>query len=81
MCAPRGTKSLPTSPEVCTLHVTTTSTKPKQYRPYVPSVEARSGPEAKRVEGKSRYVLPVRLEPPLPAGALVLLQPTARVVE
>ena len=31
-----------------------------------------------RIEGKSRRVLPVQLEPPLPAGALVLLQPTMR---
>ena len=54
MCAPRGTKSLPPSPEVCTLHVATSSVRPQQYRPYGPSVEARSGPEVKRVEGKSR---------------------------
>ena len=78
MCAPRGTKSLPPTPEVCTLQVTTTAPKPQQYRPYGPSAEARTGPETKRVEGKSCYVLPVQLEPPLPAGALVLLQPNAR---
>ena len=50
----------------------------QQYRPYGPSVEALSGPEARRIEGRSRCVLPVQLEPRLPAGALVLLQPTAR---
>ena len=33
MCAPRGTKSLPPSPEVCTLHVATSSTMPQQYQP------------------------------------------------
>ena len=32
----------------------------------------------RRIEGRSRCILPVRLEPPLPAGALVLLQPTAQ---
>ena len=78
MCTPRGTKSLPPSPEVCTLHVTTSSPKPQQYQPHGPSLEARSGSTAHRIEGKSRQVLPVQLEPPLPAGALVLLQPTMR---
>ena len=78
MCSPCSTKSLLSAPEVCTLHVATPSTGQQQYHPYGPSVEARSGPEARRIEGRSRSVLPVRLEPPLPAGALVLLQPTAR---
>ena len=43
-----------------------------------PAVEARSGLAVNRIEGKSRRILSVQLEPPLPAGALVLLQPTAR---
>ena len=75
---PRGTKSLPPSPEVCTLQVTTPASRAQQYQPHGPSVEARSGPTIQRVEGKTRYVLPVQLEPSLPAGALVLLQPTVR---
>ena len=78
MCAPRGAKSLPPSPEVCTLQVTTPAARAQQYQPHGPSVEARSGPTIQRVEGKTRCVLPVRLEPSLPAGALVLLQPTVR---
>ena len=78
MCAPRGTKLLLPAPEVCTLQVTTPASKTQQYQPYRPSVEARSGPQIQRVEGKSRYVLPVQLERSLPAGALVLLQPTVR---
>ena len=77
MCSPRRTKSLPSSPEVCTLHVAMPSTGQQQYHPYGPSVEARSGPEARRIEGRSCCVLPVQPEPPLPAGALVILQPTA----
>ena len=78
MCSPRQTKSLLSSPEVCTLHVATPSTGQQQYHPYGPSVEARSGPKVSRIEGRSHCVLPVQLEPPLPAGALVLLQPTER---
>ena len=78
MCSPRRTSLLPSSPEVCTLHVTTPTPGRQQYRPYGPPAEARSGPEARRIEGRSRCVLPVQLKPPLPAGALVLLQPTAR---
>ena len=41
-------------------------------------MEVRSGPTSQRIEGKTRCVLPVRLEPSLPAGALVLIQPTVR---
>ena len=78
MCTPRGIKSLPPSPEVCTLHVATSSPKPQQYQPHGPPIEARSGSAAHRIEGKSRRILPVELEPPLPAGTLVLLQPTVR---
>ena len=78
MCTPRGIKSLPPSPEVCTLHVATSSPKPQQYQPHGPAIEARPGSTVQRIEGKSRRILPVKLEPPLPAGALVLLQPTAR---
>ena len=78
MCAPQGTKSLPSSPEVCTLQVTTPASEAQQYQPHGPSVEARSGPKIQRVEDKTHYILPVQLEPSLPAGALVLLQPTVR---
>ncbi len=78
MFSPHRTKLLPSSPEVCTLHLATPSTGQQHYHPYGPSVEARSGPEARRIEGRSCCVLPVQLELPLPAGALVLLQPTAR---
>ena len=50
--------------------------------PAVPAIRTLGGspvqPRSQRVEGKSGYVLPVQLEPPLPAGALVLLQPTTR---
>ena len=43
------------------------------------SVEARSDPEARRIEGRSRCTsYRYNYEPPLPAGALVLLQPTTR---
>ena len=78
MCSPHPTALLPPFPEVCTLHVTTPTTGRQQYRPHWPRAEARIGPEAKRIEGRSCCVLPVQLKPPLPAGALVLLQPTAR---
>ena len=78
MCSPRHTKLLPSSPEVCTLHVAMPSSGQQQYHPYGPSVKARSGPKARRIKGRSLCVLPVQLEPPLPAGVLVLLQPTAR---
>ena len=50
----------------------------QQYQPHGPSVEARSGPTIQRVEGKTHCVLPVRLEPSLQVGALVLNQPTVR---
>ena len=56
----------------------TSSIKPQQYQPHGPAVEARSGIAVSRIEGKSRRILPVQLEPPLPTGTLVLLQPTAR---
>ena len=78
MCAPWGTKSPPPSLEVCTLHVTAPPTKPQQYLLHGTPVEARSSSTAKRIEGRSRRILSLQLEPPLPAGALVLLQPTAR---
>ena len=77
MCSPRHASSLPSSPEVCTLHVTAPAMGRQQYRPSGLTAEAGSGPEAGRIEGRSRSVLPVQLKPPLPAGALVLLQPTA----
>ena len=77
MCAPRGTKSLPPSPEVCTLHVTAPPTTRQQYLPHGTPVEARSSPTTTRIKGRSRHTLSLQLEPPLPAGALVLLQPTA----
>ena len=64
-------------PKVCT-HVAAPSAGRQQYNPHGPLTEARSGPETRRVEGRSRCVLPVQLKPPLPAGALVLLQPRAR---
>ena len=81
MCSPRqtgGSKLLQPSAEVCTLHVTTPSVGKLQYTPHGPLAEARSGPSTIRVAGRSRRVLPVQLHPPLPAGALVLLQPTTR---
>ena len=78
MCAPRGSKSLLSSPDVCTLQVTAPAARAQQYQPHGPSVEARSRPMVQRVEGKTRCVLPLQMEPPLPAGALVLIQPTVR---
>ena len=75
---PHHTVSRPSSPEVCTLHVTTPTTGRQQYRPHRPPAKAHSGSEARRIEGRSRCVLLVQLKPPFPAGALVLLQPTAR---
>ena len=78
MCTPRGVKLLPPSPEVCTLQVATPVARKQQYQPHGPSLEARSGPTLQRVEGKTRCVLPIRLEPSLPTGALVLIQPTVR---
>ena len=78
MCSPRRTSLLPSSPEVCTLHVATPTTGRQQYHPYGPPAEARSGSEVRRIEGRSCCILPVQLKPPLPAGALVLIQPTAR---
>ena len=81
MCSPPRTgvtSSLHSSPEVCTLHVVTPTMGRQQYHPHGTPTEARSGPEVRRIEGRSRCVLPVKLKPPLPAGALVLLQPTVR---
>ena len=58
MCAPQGAKSLPPSPEVCTLQVTTPAARNQQYQPHGPSVEARSGPTIQRVEGKNPLCSP-----------------------
>ena len=81
MCSPHqagASLSLQSSPEVCTLHVVAPSAGRQQYNPHGPLTEARSGSETRRVARRSRCVLPVQLKPPLPAGALVLLQPKAR---
>ena len=81
MCSPRqlgGSPPLQPSAEVCPLHVTAPSGGKRQHTPQGPLAEARSGPRAIEVAGRSRRVLSVRLHPPLPSGALVLSQPTTR---
>ena len=81
MCSPRqtgGSLPLQSSAEVCTLHITALFVGKRQYTPHGPLAEARSGPRTIKVAGRSHRVLPVQLHPPLPAGALMVLQPMTR---
>ena len=76
-CHSRVPPSLQSAPEVCTLHVATPTAWRQQYDPHGPSTEVRSDSKTRKVAGRSRFVLFVQPKPPLPAGALVLLQLTA----
>ena len=58
--------------------MTDNPTRKHQYTPSSPLAEALSGPEAITVTGRSRCILSLQLHPQLPAGALVLIQPTFR---
>ena len=84
MCPPRQPERasrLPQpqpSPGICTLHVADAPTRHQQYTPSGPLAEARLGKEAVKVTGRTRVVLPLQVHPQLPAGTLVLLQPTIR---
>ena len=49
----------------------------QQYTPTGPSAEARLGPNGAKITGRSRTILSLQIQPRLPAGTLVLLQPTA----
>ena len=42
--------------------------------------EARVGEDTLRIAGRTRSILPFQLHPPLPAGTLVLLQPTVKAL-
>ena len=50
----------------------------RQHTPSGPLTEARLEKEAFKVMGRTRTILPLQLHPRLPAGTLVLLQPTVR---
>ena len=79
--APRRSSSLPLprpSPRVCTLHVVDVLMRNHQDTPKGPTAEARSGREVLTITGRSRRILSLQLRPQLPAGALVLIQPTVR---
>ena len=66
------------SPGVCTLHVSDVQVRRQQYTPNSPLGEAHLGTEVVKVAGRTRAILPLRLHPQLPAGTLVLLQPTVK---
>ena len=68
------------SPGVCTLHVAAPSARRHQYVPVGPMSEARVGEDALRIAGRTRSILSFQLQPQLPAGALVLLQPTVKAL-
>ena len=64
-------------PLVCTLHIPDALTKQQQYTPTGPCVEAYLGPGGARVSGKSRSILSLDVRLKLPAGTLVVIQPTS----
>ena len=66
------------APGICILHVANALTRRQQYTPSGPLAEARLGKEAVKVTGRTHFVLPLQVRPQLPAGTLVLLQPTIR---
>ena len=81
MCPPRPTRNTPgistrqSTPQVCTLHVADAPLSKRQYVPSGPLSSAKVGHTPLRVAGRTRAVLPIRVQPPLPAGALILFQP------
>ena len=83
MCPPRPTGHSPKlpppqpTPGVCTLHVTDAPSPKKQYVPCGLLSSARVGRTPIKVAKRTRVILPLQVDPPLPAGALVLLQPSA----
>ena len=83
MCPPRPasrTSSLPPpqpTPGVCTLHVADAPPPRQQYVPCGPLSSAKVGSTPIKVPKRTRSILPLRIDPPLPAGSLVLLQPAA----
>ena len=64
-------------PQVCTLHVPDATTKQHQYTPTGPCAEAHLGTGGAKVSGKSRSIIFLDVWPKLPAGTLVVLQPTS----
>ena len=82
MCPPRPTGRSPKlpppqpTPGVCTLHVTDAPSPKKQYVPCGPLSSARVGRTPIKVMKRTRVILPLQVDPPLPTGTLVLLQPS-----
>ena len=75
---PPGSPPPQPSPGVCTLHIADILAWWQLYTPSGPLAEACLGTEAVKVAGRTCVILPLRLHPQLPAGALVLLQPMVK---